>query len=67
MSLHQAISDCVPTKQKTVRRDCQPAWFDKACDKATKKERELYNNYKRTGDQYLLDRYKQLRRDTKKL
>ena len=66
-SLHQAISDCVPTKQKTVRRDAQPAWFDKDSEKATKKERELYNNYKRTGDQYLLDRYKQLRRDTKKL
>ena len=33
--LHQAISDCVPTKQKTVRRDCKPACLDKASDKAT--------------------------------
>ena len=37
-SMHQAISDCVPTKEVNMRQDPKPFWFDKDCEKSTPKK-----------------------------
>ena len=65
--LHQAVLDFVPSIQRKDRNHNQPVWFNLKAKRSCNKQRKLYSKYKRSGDIDVLNKYKILRRENKKM
>jgi len=52
-SLHQTISDCVPTLEWEIKLNRhEPAWFTNEAQKLATKQRKLYNRFKETRNYF---------------
>ena len=65
-SLRTAVENVVPVKTFTHKQSNLPKWYNNQAKKLTTKQRKTYNKYKRTGDPFLFQRYRQERRECKK-
>ena len=64
--LRKAVDTWVPTKTIQTNPKNLPTWFNKESSNLVKRQRKMYNQYKSTGDPYLLECYKKQRKETKK-
>jgi hypothetical protein len=65
--LHAAVDLFVPTREVKHKDTREPPWFNREARKAVKRQRELYNRYKKSRNDGFLFDYKQVRRVNKKL
>ena len=56
----------VPTMTIKPRQNGEPFWFNKKARQIVAKQRKLYNKYRKSGKEYHLQQYKQLRKASKK-
>jgi len=64
--IRDAVDKYVPTKTIKDKPANQPVWFSKESSSIVRKQRKTYNMYKTTGDPFFLDRYRALRKESKK-
>lgn len=65
-NLQICIEQHVPVKKIRPRNSHEPIWFNRSARKAVSKQRRLYNNYRKSKDIELFQKYKTLRRGNKK-
>jgi len=50
--LREAVDKYVPKKSRRSLNDTEPMWFNQDSRKLVKKQRSLYNRFKKTGDPF---------------
>ena len=65
-SLDSVTDTYVPKVTIKSRNEREPFWFNTKARRMVSKQRKIYNNYKKTADEYHLSRYKECRREFKK-
>lgn len=65
-SMHTVIEKYVPTITVRPRGNGEPYWFNNKARKLVNKQRQMYNKYKRSGQEFHLQQYKLLRKNSKK-
>ena len=65
--LFAILDEAVPLQVRKPKPPHEPFWFNSTVKRACKKQRRLYNLYKKTGNPCALLKYKSLRKANKKL